>query len=139
MKANLWLSSVVLIAAALAGGCASSPMSRIDANRGAYESWPVDVQEAVLNGQAKKGMTREQVEMALGKPSEVVSRSSTDEIWVYKKSGGVAPLLNNTGISVGTGIGGVGVGTTMGVPGSRSGASEDKEVVFENGVVVRAD
>ena len=38
-------------------GCSTSPMSRIDANRALYESWPVDMQSAVLDGKAVKGMT----------------------------------------------------------------------------------
>jgi hypothetical protein len=96
------------------------------------------VQQAVMNGEAKKGMTKDQVEMALGKPTEVVNRSSTDKIWVYKKGGGgLAPLLN--GVSVGTGIGGVGVGTSIGGRSRSSASSDEREVVFENGVVVRAD
>ena len=95
---------------ALVGGCASSPIARIDDNRGKYESWPLEVQEAVLKGQARAGMTPEQVEMALGKPSEIVSRSvraGEDEVWVYRKSAVGSTILNNTGVSVGTGVGGI--------------------------------
>jgi hypothetical protein len=122
-----------------AAGCASSPMSRIDQNRAKYESWPLEVQEAVLNGEARKGMTREQVEVALGKPSEVVSRSGDDEVWIYRKGGGVGSgLLNNTGVSVGTGIGGVSVGTGVGGRGARQ-TPDEEEVVFVNGVVLRSD
>lgn len=117
-------------------------MSRIDSNRGRYESWPIEVQEAVLNGKAQKGMTKEQVEMALGKPTEVVSRSAKageDEVWVYRKggSGGVGGLLGNSGLSIGGGTGGVGVGTTVGGGGRQT--PEENEVVFANGVVVRSD
>src|SRR5689334_17642493 len=117
--------------------CSTSPLSRIDANRARYESWPLDVQEAVLNGEARKGMTPEQVEMALGKPTEVVTRSGKpgeDEVWVYRKSNLGSSVLNNTGVSVGGGIGGVSVGT--GTSGRRQ-SSEEREVVFGNGVVVR--
>lgn len=118
-------------------------MSRIDENRGKYESWPLDVQEAVLNGEARAGMTREQVEMALGKPTEVVSRSARageDEIWVYRKSAVGSTLLNNTGVSVGTGVGGVNVGTGVGLGGGRRRQTPDEqEVVFSQGVVVRSD
>ena len=129
------------LAAGLAlAGCSSSPLSRIDSNRARYESWPIDVQEAVLNGEVKKGMTPEQVEMALGKPSQVISRSSRageDEVWVYRKGGTGSGLLNNTGISLGGGMGGVNVGTGGG--GRRASNAEEHEVVFGNGVVVRAD
>jgi hypothetical protein len=122
-------------------GCSSSPISRIDDNRARYESWPLDVQEGILAGEARKGMTREQVEMALGKPTQVVSRSARegdDEVWIYRKSAVGSTLLNNTGVSVGTGIGGVNVGTGVGGVGRRQ-TPEEQEVVFANGVVVRSD
>ena len=120
-------------------GCSTSPVSRIDSNRAEYESWPLEVQEAVLKGEARKGMTPEQVEMALGKPTEVVTRSAKageDEVWVYRKSNVGSSLLNNTGVSLGGGIGGVSVG---GGSGGRRQSSEEHEVVFGNGVVVRSD
>ena len=139
MNRPAFFSSLGLAVTLLAAGCASSPMSRIDEHRAKYESWPLDVQEAVLNGEARKGMTREQVEVALGKPTEIVSRSGDDEVWVYRKGGGAGSgLLNNTGLSVGTGIGGVSVGTGIGGGGSRR-TPEEEEVVFVNGVVVRSD
>lgn len=133
----------LLLTAGLLAGCSTSPISRIDSNRAAYESWPLDVQEAVLNGQAKKGMTPEQVEMALGKPSEVVTRSGKageDEVWIYRKGGTTgSSILNNTGVSLGGGIGGVSVGTGGRGGRTRSVSSDEQEVVFGNGVVVRAD
>lgn len=128
-------SSVAL----LLGACATSTISRIDANRAAYESWPLDVQEAVLNGHVKPGMTPEQVEMSVGKPTEVVNRSlkpGEDEVWIYRKGGG-SSALKNTSISLGGGIGGVNVGT--GGIGGGGGVEEEHEVVFQNGVVLRSD
>ena len=122
-------------------GCSTSPMNRIDSNRAKYESWPLEVQEAVLNGEARKGMTPEQVEMALGKPTQVISRSAKegeDEVWVYRKSAVGSTLLNNTGVSVGTGIGGVNVGTGIGGGGRRQ-SPDEQEVVFGKGVVIRSD
>ncbi|HVS52507.1 MAG TPA: hypothetical protein VHD62_09140 [Opitutaceae bacterium] len=120
-------------------------MSRIDSNRGAYESWPVDVQEAVHAGRAIPGMTPDQVEMALGKPTQVESRSGKDgdeEIWVYKKSASRLPgILDNTSVGVGTGIGPVSVGTSVPITGGRRSRTpsdaEDQEIVFKNGAVVR--
>jgi len=138
-------SSLLLSAAALLlAGCSSSPMSRIDANREKYLAWPIEVQEAVLAGEARKGMTPEQVEMAMGKPSEVVTRSAGpggEEVWIYRTGGGVGSgLLSNTGISVGAGTGGVSVGSSTGIGGGRRGQTpEEREVVFAKGVVVRAD
>ena len=93
----------LLLTAGLLAGCSTSPISRIDSNRSAYESWPIEVQEAVLNGQAKKGMKPEQVEMALGKPSQVVARSGKngeDEGWVYRKGTTGSSILNNTGVAL---------------------------------------
>ena len=77
----------------LAAGCSSSPqMRRIDADRAVYEQWPIEVRQAVLDGKAEVGMTPDMVEMALGKPTEVVTRSGTpttgdDEVWIYRTGG----------------------------------------------------
>jgi hypothetical protein len=109
------------LGALLLAGCGSSTMSRIDANRGLYESWPLDVQEAVLNGNVVTGMTPDMVEMAIGKPTEVESNTQTgsnEEIWVYRKGGSESgtgsplgsPLGPNT--SVGMGMGPVGLNTS---------------------------
>lgn len=110
-------------------------MSRIDQNRAKYESWPLDVQDAILAGEARKGMTPEQVEMALGRPTQIVSRGS-DEVWIYRKSAPGAGLLD--GISIGGGTGGIGVGGAVGT-GARRQTPEEQEVVFGKGVVVRSD
>lgn len=131
----------------LLAACSTSPMSRIDSNRQVYESWPIDVQEAVMNGKAIPGMTPEQVKVALGEPTSTDSRpvaDGTEEIWTYRKSSGssLPGLLEHTGLSVGAGTGGVGVGVGGNVPlgggGNRGGAPADEdEVVFKNGVVIR--
>ena len=119
-------------------------MSRIDAKRAVYESWPFEMQQAVLNGEVKQGMTPEMVEMSIGKPSQIDSRpgkDGQDEVWVYKKGGGVGSLgslLGNTGLSIGGGLGGVNIGTGMG-GGGRSAVADEQEVVFGNGVVLRSD
>ena len=120
---------------ALLVGCSTSPLSRIDANRAKYESWPLEVQQAILNGEAIKGMTPEQVEMAMGRPSEIVSRAARqgdDEVWIYRKSALGSSILQNTGVAVG----GVGVSTST---GGRRATPEEREVVFTQGVVSRSD
>jgi len=137
---NRFLPSLLLPLALILAGCATSPISRIDRDRATYEAWPLEVQEAIVAGRAEKGMTRPQVEMALGKPTEVVSRGTKegeDEIWIYRKGSLGSGLLNNTNLSLGGSVGGVGIGTGGG-GGSRP-VSEDREVVFVNGVVSRAD
>jgi len=106
----------------------------------------VDVQEAVYRGQVIPGMTPQQVEMALGKPSSTDSRPGKDgpeEIWIYKKGSMQMPsILQNANVGIGTSIGGVGVGTSVPVGRGRGGSrapadTEDQEIVFENGVVLR--
>jgi hypothetical protein len=160
----------LMATALLASGCGSSQMSRIDSNRALYESWPLETQQAVLDGRVETGMTPEQVRMALGAPAQVVSRSVTtgeDEIWIYRKGGeDITPMggMGGSGLSMGGSMGGVSVGnggigmstgTNMGMGtgmGTGMGASspimagptrttpvEEREIVFENGVVVRAD
>jgi hypothetical protein len=134
--------SVVLSAAALLSSCSTSPISRIDANRAAYESWPIEVQEAVLSQRVIVGMTPDQVRTSLGKPTEIVNRSvqaGDDEVWVYRKGGGGSSLLNNTNVSLGGSIGGIGVAGSPGSLGSQSSGEEEHEVVFRNGVVSRTD
>lgn len=143
LRLSLLCATALAIGSLLSSGCSTSPLSRIDSKRAVYESWPVDVQDAVYHGKAIPGMTPEQVEMAMGKPTEITSRGgkdgSSEDVWVYKKSSAHLPsVLPN--VSVGTSVGGVGVGTsTGGRRGSRGGRDddEDQEIVFRNGVVLR--
>lgn len=79
-----------MLAAVLLGGCSSGQMSRIDANRDIYETWPIETRQAVLDGKVEQGMTPEMVRVAWGTPSEVVTSpggGAGDEIWVYRKGG----------------------------------------------------
>ncbi|HEX2853798.1 MAG TPA: hypothetical protein VHO24_11210 [Opitutaceae bacterium] len=80
----------LLLVLAASAGCSSSQFRRIDADRELYESWPIEMRQAVLDGKVEAGMTPEMVKMALGKPSEIVSRSTVpgeDEIWIYRTGG----------------------------------------------------
>ncbi|MDO8544742.1 MAG: hypothetical protein Q7S40_30230 [Opitutaceae bacterium] len=126
---------LLTFAAAVCAGCSSSPLSRIDQDRAKYESWPIEVREAVLAGEARKGMTQEQVEMAMGRPTQVIPRSADEEVWIYRKSSGGSNLLGGSGIAVGTGGGGVMIG---GGSGRRGVTPEEYEIVFAKGVVVRS-
>lgn len=69
------------------GGCASSQMNRIDRNRDIYETWPIEIRQAVLDGKVEPGMNSDMVRVAWGDPSEVTSSPAGDEIWVYSKGG----------------------------------------------------
>jgi hypothetical protein len=134
---RLLLLSLAWAAAALVAGCTTSKMSRIDSNRAEYETWPIEVKQAVLDGRVEKGMTPKQVEVAVGKPTEVTSRQtrkSAQEVWVYTVGGGGSSILGNTGVAIG--VGGVGVSKSSGGSG---GYEEQYEVIFENGVVVSSD
>jgi hypothetical protein len=82
-----------LLAGAMAG-CGSPQMSRIDKNRDVYETWPIEVRQAVLDGKVEQGMTPEMVKVAWGKPSEVVGDGSIgDEIWVYRTGGSEGTVM----------------------------------------------
>ncbi len=117
-------------------------MSRIDSNRAAYDSWPLEVQQAVLNGRADKGMTEEMVRVSLGEPSKVETRdgkNGEEEIWIYSKGSGMGKLLNNASIGTGGSIGPVGIyGPPVPLGGQGGGGDEETDVVFQNGVVVRS-
>jgi hypothetical protein len=136
---------VFALAAWMLAGCSSSPLSRIDQNRALYESWPVDMQAAVYEGKAVTGMTPDMVRMALGEPTRIEPRAGSttgEETWIYEKGGGLN--LPRPNISLGGGIGGVGVSTggrRGGGGGSRNagGSAQEQEIVFQNGVVTRVN
>ena len=77
-------------------------MSRIDANRDIYETWPVETKQAVLDGKVEVGMLPEMVKVAWGTPSEVVASPGGgpgDEIWVYTKGGQDPSMMGYPGAS----------------------------------------
>lgn len=192
MKRRHSFSVPLLLVVGLAGGCASSQMNRIDRNREIYETWPIEIKQAVLDGKVEPGMNPDMVQVAWGKPSEVSVSPAGDEIWVYTRGGepgsayypgggasypgGVYPgggypgggypggVIGGPGIGISTGrggtsigaTGGIGMGGTIGGPviggmgnpgmGGMGGPivtaptpPDVREVVFRNGVVVRAD
>ena len=181
MKRRHSFSVLLLAAVGLAAGCASSQMSRIDRNRDIYETWPIEIRQAVLDGKVEPGMNSDMVRVSWGNPTEITSSPAGDEIWVYATGGdpggayypgggmggsmggsgigmggsgigistgrGGTVVGGTTGIGVGGGIGGVGVGGTgiggvggMGGPIITPARPPDiREVVFRNGVVVKAD
>jgi hypothetical protein len=133
-------------AVAVLAGCASSTMSRIDSNRAEYETWPVEVQEAVLNKRVIQGMTPDQVTMSMGKPTSVENRpgkQNDQEVWIYKTGGGGLSGLSGlpVNLGLGTSIGPVGVYSNKSLGGGSNGVSQEEqdEVIFENGAVVKTD
>ncbi len=157
----------LLLGAFLLAGCASSQMSRIDANRELYESWPLEMRQAVLDGKVEPGMNRDMVRMVLGQPTEILTKAAginEDEIWVYRTGGdegGSGMGMGSPGLSMGGTMGGLsvgsgGMGTSMGTNmgmggGTNMGISapimsapvrtpaEEREIVFQDGVVLRAE
>jgi len=153
----------------LLAGCGSptSPnaiMDRVDANRTVYESWPIEIKDAVLSGQVQRGMTTEMVYVARGNPSERIDRGNGDEVWVYRigggSSGGGSLLPRGTTVSVGSGgaypstypgaayPGSYPGGSGIYVPpivlggGGGGGYSEpelEEQIVFRNGRVAHGD
>jgi hypothetical protein len=132
---------LLCLASGFVAGCSSPQFSRIERSREAYESWPLEMRQAVLDGRIEPGMTPEMVEVAWGKPDEVIARRNgphEDEIWIYRKSSGADyvyptppiggyPVVypggypvgvggRSAGVSVGVGNGG-GTGVSVGTGG----------------------
>jgi hypothetical protein len=126
----------------LLAACSSGPstMSRVNANRGLYETWPPEIKEAVLSQKAIPGMNPDMVRVALGKPTQVIPGANPgEEVWLYKhggSSGGGGPNLQ-----IGTNLGGMQVGTSTGGGGMgpAPGDEDAGEVMFKDGLVVRSN
>src|SRR5256885_11275089 len=77
-KHQLFLAS--LMVGGLVAGCGTPQISRIDRNREIYETWPLEVRQAVLDGKVEQGMTPDMVRVAWGEPTEkVASPTGGDE------------------------------------------------------------
>lgn len=119
MKTKLSLGAAAL-GLILAVGC-STVDSRIEKSRAQYETWPMAVREKVAAGQIGIGFTPEQVQVALGKPDRVFTRTTADgtsQVWTYRDRGpkfsfGVGVGMGSWGGRGGT-FGGIGVSTGTG-------------------------
>jgi len=124
---------LALAALALSAGCASSPSSRIEKNRPAFEAYPQDVQTAINAREVRVGFTPEQSRLALGAPDRVVTRTTEAgdaEVWVYQEK------RSGLGVGLGLGIGSGPVGGGVGVSSGGRGSVEDRlRVVFTGGRV----
>ncbi len=83
-------TGLALFSFALLAGCASTPDSRIDRQRGAFSRYPSEVQQKIRVGQIDIGFTGEMVLMALGDPSHKFTRQTetgATEVWVYHETG----------------------------------------------------
>lgn len=52
------------------------------------QAWPAKVREAILNRKVTRGMTREQVTMALGHPSTSYNPDASKPLWQYRYRAG---------------------------------------------------
>jgi len=116
----------------LTAGCASVE-SRVKDHQSAFSSWPPDVQQKVRDGKIAIGYTHEMVEVALGKPDRVASRTTDRgqaDVWVYFDKG---PKFS-VGLGLGSAHGStaVGGGVTLG-EGFRD--NENMRVIFQGGQV----
>jgi len=118
----------------LGAGC-STLGSRISASQEAFNSWPTEVQDKVLAGQADVGFTPEQVHVALGEPQRKYTRKTeagTAEVWAYAQA--------RSGLSLGLGMGSWRGGRSYGggvVYDTSAGRYDDERmrVVFQDGRV----
>ena len=112
MKTPLLLTVCALFV--LASGCATVE-SRVQDHQAAFNSWPADIQEKVRAKKVDVGFTREMVEVALGKPDRLASRTSAEgqsEVWIYHDKGpkfsfglGLGSMHGNTGVGGGVTVG----------------------------------
>jgi hypothetical protein len=126
----------------LSAGGSTTPGRRVDAHRAAYESWPIETRQAVLDGQVELDMNPDMVRIALGEPNEIVQRSRggrEEVVWIYTKVETVAPAAPQTNTLTSN-------ARTSGVQGNNTSAPvslpalayRDREIVFVDGHVSRA-
>jgi len=130
--------SLVLLSFLAAGCVSSTPQSRINGNRGAFEQYPSEVRLKIREGRVDVGFTAEMAEMALGQPGRKYNRREADnaesEVWVYYR--------NRPRMSFGMAVGSGGYrGTSTGVSMSTTPDSdmESMRVILEDGLVVAVE
>lgn len=116
-------------------------MSRVNANRGIYNTWPPEIKEAVLAQRAIPGMNPEMVRVALGKPNQVIAGANPgEEVWIYRRGAGEGG--SGTNMQIGANLGGMQIGGSNGGGGGMGMAPGDEdsgEVMFKDGLVVRSN
>jgi hypothetical protein len=130
--------AVLLLGLWLSACAVPSTMSRVNANRAQYETWPPEIKEAVLSQKAIPGMNPDMVRTALGKPTQVIAGANPgEEVWIYRRGGSAGGGPN---LQIGTNLGGMQVGTSAGGGGMSNPGDEDLgEVMFKDGLVVRSN
>jgi hypothetical protein len=127
---------LAMAALMLAGGCTSTPASRIPNHQAAYNAWPAEVQREVSAGRIAVGYLPEMVRVALGEPDGVFTvvdiANGPVETWSYLDH---SPSWS-IGVGVGGGNGSTSIGTGVGFSSRNWGPNEKTRVVFEHGRVV---
>ena len=133
------MASPCFLALLLVGLAAcATPKSRIERHQEAFDAYPPAVRESIRAGQAEVGFTRDQVELALGRPDRKYVRKTgagVQDVWAYGASSARPGL--SLGLGMGSGAGGIfsgGVGVDSG------GDREDRaRVVFQGDAVVSVE
>ena len=132
---TLRFAGAILLAWVFAA-CAT-PQSRIKKHPAEFDSYPASVQQKIRDGQADVGFTKEQAEMALGRPDRIYSRkteTAAQEIWVYGRRGG-----SRVGFGLGFGTGGpISMGTGLDL-GSRDQSDDRLRLVFQDGKIISVE
>lgn len=122
----------LVLAAALAA--CSSPDSRIDSNRAAFDSYPAETQAKIRVGKVDVGFTPEMVRIALGEPARQMTRKTETgevEVWIYTED---KPQFS-FGFGVGSGSRHSGMGVGMATSTGGYEPDEKARVEFRNGLV----
>lgn len=131
-------SSLVAALLVLAAAGCSTPQSRIEKNRAAFDRFPAAVQEKVRAGQIEVGYTSEMVLVALGEPARKTTRKAEAgeaEIWIYY---GHDPQFS-FGFGVAGGGGRTAVGGAVDVTTGGYDPKEKFRVEFRDGQVFAVD
>ena len=138
MKTTIY--SILLLGLCFLAGC-STTENRISKNQALFDSYSVETQSLIRNGEVAVGFDPEQVRMALGKPDReatVETEEGKQIVWQYLRS---KPGL---GLSLGVGSvigGGSSMGTGVGVSSGSGNKELEKSIVFdrETGKVSRIE
>jgi hypothetical protein len=134
--------ALALASAAVIAACAT-PRSRIKRHQAAFDSYPPAIRQDIRDGKVDIGFTREQVELALGRPDRTYTRktaAAAQEVWAYGLDSGGPRFGLGLGMGSGRGRGflggGVGVATGVGAEPDRGARTR---IVFQDGVVVSVE
>lgn len=137
MKTRALLISTVLAVGVFAmAGCRSTPEKRIAKSEAAFAAMPAEVQAAVRAGRVELGFTRQQVELARGRPDRVMTRTTAkgeEQSWIYERR------ASGLGFSFGVGGGSGGMGGGVGVGTGGRGPEVAYVVNFSGGMVASVE